>query len=45
MLFLDHMRPVLEHIKSKKVVPIIWDDMMRDWDVNVLKGNISNLSV
>ena len=38
MLFLHHMRPVLEHVRGKNVVPLLWDDMMRDWDEDSLKG-------
>lgn len=36
-LYLKHMRPLLEYVKSKGLRSIIWDDMMRDWDVEDLK--------
>ncbi|KAL9956051.1 hypothetical protein ACROYT_G037470 [Oculina patagonica] len=37
MIFLEHMIPVLHHVRSKNVTPIMWDDMMRDWTVDFLK--------
>ena len=38
MIFLEHMSPVLQHVGSKGVTPIMWDDMMRDWTIDFLKG-------
>ena len=38
MVFLEHMIPVLQHVRSKDVTPIMWDDMMRDWTIDFLKG-------
>ena len=39
-LFNRHMIPIMEHVKSKenkKLTPIIWDDMMRTWNVSDMK--------
>ena len=39
-LYQHHMIPLLKFVKELKsgeVTPIIWDDMMRDWDVENLK--------
>ncbi|KXJ05908.1 Hexosaminidase D [Exaiptasia diaphana] len=35
-IFLGHMIPVLEYVKQHSKTPIMWDDMMRDWDLNKL---------
>ncbi|XP_067042814.1 hexosaminidase D-like isoform X1 [Acropora muricata] len=37
MLFLKHMIPVLEHVRSRNLIPIMWDDMMREWTIDFLK--------
>ena len=37
-LFVHHMAPILKYLQSKKVVPLMWDDMMRHWPVEHLKG-------
>lgn len=36
-LFVHHMTPILKHLQSKQVTPIMWDDMMRRWPVEYLK--------
>jgi len=38
-LFYRHMLPIMKYTKGKKegLSPIIWDDMMRKWDVAALK--------
>ena len=35
------MMPILKHLKDKGVTPIMWDDMMRNWPVEFLKGRTS----
>ena len=40
-LFIHHMMPILKHLKDKDVTPIMWDDMMRTWPVEYLKGRTS----
>ncbi|XP_068762095.1 hexosaminidase D-like [Montipora capricornis] len=37
MIFLQHMIPVLEHVKDKNLTAIMWDDMMREWTIDFLK--------
>ncbi|XP_048585167.1 hexosaminidase D [Nematostella vectensis] len=37
-LFVHHMSQVLQHVKSKGLIPLMWDDMMREWDVKDLKA-------
>lgn len=40
-LFLYHMIPLFEYVEMQsegKVIPIIWDDMMRHWDVKDLQS-------
>ena len=37
-LFVHHMTPILKHLQSKEVTPIMWDDMMRWSPVEYLKG-------
>lgn len=32
------MKPILKHLQGKKVTPIMWDDMMRYWPLEYLKG-------
>ncbi|MFC1504174.1 family 20 glycosylhydrolase [Spirochaetota bacterium] len=36
-LYLKHIMPLLEYIKNKGLRPILWDDMMRSWNVPSLK--------
>ncbi|XP_058972266.2 hexosaminidase D isoform X2 [Pocillopora verrucosa] len=38
MIFLEHMIPVLQHVRSKGITPIMWDDMMREWSIEFLKA-------
>ena len=38
-LFLHHMSPILKHIRDKGLTPLMWEDMMREWTVDQLKGN------
>ena len=44
-LFIKHMTPILTHLRSKSVTPIMWDDMMRHWTVDQLKGVSGNLLI
>ena len=37
-LFVHHMTPILKHLQSKEITPIMWDDMMRWSPVEYLKG-------
>ncbi|PFX31648.1 Hexosaminidase D [Stylophora pistillata] len=37
MIFLEHMIPVLQHVRNKGITPIMWDDMMREWSIEFLK--------
>ena len=40
-LYLHHMIPLFEYVEMQsdgKVIPIIWDDMMRSWDVKDLES-------
>ncbi|CAH3136885.1 unnamed protein product, partial [Porites lobata] len=37
MIFLQHMVPVLQHVRNKGFTPILWDDMMREWTIDFLK--------
>ena len=39
-LFVHHMTPIVKHLQSKQVTPIMWDDMMRRWPVEYLKGMV-----
>lgn len=42
-LYLHHMLPILKYVRSKQnrkgenIVPILWDDMFRKWDVDDMK--------
>ncbi|XP_078348228.1 hexosaminidase D-like isoform X2 [Oculina patagonica] len=36
-LFVHHMSPILKHLQSRKITPVMWDDMMRHWPVEYLK--------
>ena len=43
-LFLDHVHTIVTHTKSLNVQPIMWDDMFRKIDSDVLKAqNFTNL--
>ncbi|EDO35946.1 predicted protein [Nematostella vectensis] len=40
-IFLHHMLPVLRHVSNRNLSAIIWDDMMRDWELpqlSLMKG-------
>ena len=37
------MVPVLQHVRNKGFTPILWDDMMREWTIDFLKGLLSLL--
>ncbi len=37
-LYLQHVGPILDHLNSRKVRPILWHDMMIDWDSEALKS-------
>lgn len=41
-LYLDHVTEVARYIKENypKLKIIIWDDMLRNVDLNILQGNI-----
>lgn len=36
-LYLYHIEPILEFLNSKGIRPIVWDDMMRKWNIYELK--------
>lgn len=36
-LYLKHILPVLNYLQEKGIQPILWDDMMRNWDIEELK--------
>ncbi|EDO33797.1 predicted protein [Nematostella vectensis] len=38
-IFLHHMLPVLRHVSNRNLSAIIWDDMMRDWELPQLSRN------
>ena len=31
-LYLHHVRPILESLNARRIRPILWHDMMREWD-------------
>jgi hexosaminidase len=31
-LYLHHVRPILQSLNARRICPILWHDMMRDWD-------------
>ena len=31
-LYLHHVRPILQSLKARRIRPILWHDMMREWD-------------
>lgn len=35
-LYLEHMMPIVEHVLSRGLRPILWDDMMRKWPPEAL---------
>ena len=35
-LYLEHMMPIIEHVRARGVRPILWDDMMRKWPADSL---------
>ncbi|XP_028416739.1 hexosaminidase D-like [Dendronephthya gigantea] len=37
-VYMKHMLPVIDHVVSNQVTPILWDDMMRRWNVDDLKN-------
>jgi len=37
-LYLQHVTPLLDHLIQKNCRPILWHDMMTDWDDNSLKA-------
>ena len=38
LIFLDHVRRLGQHVRQKKkIVPIIWDDMLRNIPLSVLQ--------
>jgi hypothetical protein len=37
-LYLQHVGPILDHINERKIRPILWHDMMIDWDSVALKS-------
>lgn len=39
------MIPVLQHVRSKGITPIMWDDMMREWSIEFLKGKFNPLVI
>lgn len=36
-LYLGHIEPILEFLNKNGIRPIIWDDMMRNWNITELK--------
>ena len=36
-LYLQHVEPILDHLNQKGIRPILWDDMMREWDSGDLR--------
>jgi hexosaminidase len=36
-LFLNHYRPLLDHLISRGIRPILWHDMMHKWDTDALR--------
>lgn len=37
-LYLQHVGPILDNLNARKVRPILWHDMMIDWDSEALKA-------
>ncbi len=36
-LYLQHVDPLIDHLKSRGVRPILWSDMMHDWPIGQLR--------
>ncbi len=36
-LYLQHMDPILDHLRQQGIRPILWHDMMNDWDDAALR--------
>lgn len=36
-LYLEHMTPIIEHVRGRGLRPILWDDMMRHWPMDSLR--------
>jgi len=36
-LYLHHVEPILDRLNERGVRPILWHDMMRDWDADALR--------
>jgi hexosaminidase len=36
-LYLHHIQPILDHLENKQLRPILWHDMMIDWEVAALQ--------
>ncbi len=37
-LYLQHVEPILDNLNARKIRPILWHDMMIDWDSKALKS-------
>ncbi|MBT3201875.1 MAG: family 20 glycosylhydrolase [Phycisphaerales bacterium] len=37
-LYLHHVEPILDKLNARKIRPILWHDMMRDWDSKALRS-------
>ena len=37
-LYLQHVEPILDHLKARAIRPMLWHDMMIDWDSDALKA-------
>ena len=37
-LYLNHVEPILDNLNSRKIRPILWHDMMNEWDSKSLKS-------
>jgi hexosaminidase len=36
-LYLHHVEPLLDKLNARNIRPMLWHDMMRDWDANALR--------
>jgi hexosaminidase len=36
-LYLHHIQPILDHLEGKKLRPILWHDMMIEWEIEPLQ--------
>ena len=43
-LFVDHMAPIFQHVRSRGKIALFWDDMLRTWSVDKLQGVQSSFS-